>query len=126
MRRFIEEALRCYQTNGICIVNDPKDNNLAIETMDGNVFIQINKDMKLDDVLELCSIDVDTAAVEMGELIAKKMCNLINDGVSSMITKLDVNHVSTEFIECLIYEQRDMMLDYITDGLMYPETIKKG
>jgi len=62
----------------------------------------------------------------MAEIVAKKMCNLINDGVSGMITKLDINHVNSKTIKGLIYEQRDMMLDYLTEDFMYPEKIQRG
>ena len=118
MINFIMEALRKYRLTSAVIVIDPKENNFETETCDGNLIMQINKAMNLEDVLELCGTDIDLAADQIGEYLATKMCDIIQNGMGGLVTVLDLNHINSGEIEKHINSQRKVMLDSITNDFI--------
>lgn len=124
MIQFILEALWGWKTNGIVIVNSPQDNNLSIETMDGNVFVQVTKEMNTAQVLDLCGIDTDAVTNHIGEHIATKMCNLVNQSVGNMVTRLDVQGINSGEIEKVLHAEKESMLEYIAGDFINADKIK--
>ena len=125
MLRFILEALKKHFVSHVVITREIGD-SYKVAQHNGITYIEIEGQHDMGQLLELCGVDLDAMVDNVGEHIATKMCNLINGGVEGMITKLHINNANSELIEKLLYEQRDMMLNYITEDFVYPLKIQGG
>lgn len=114
MIQFILEALRKYRLSSAIITVDAMENKFEMETCNGSLIMQIDKEMNLEDVLELCGTDIDLAVDQMGEYLATKICDIVQNGMGGLVTALDLNHINSGEIEAHINSQRRVMLDAIT------------